>query len=411
MYSLIARDSSLSKAQVKEVKELFGLETMEEIYIKTSGDLDLKTSLMTLGATDFFTKEIDDAILEGKADIAIHSAKDLPAILREGLETIAMTKGVDPRDALVMKEGYAFQNLPKGALIGTSSLRRQEAILALRNDLGFIDIRGAIEQRIALLDTLPGLYGVVIAKAALIRLNLLHLNYIDLEGETAENQGKLAIVARKGRGEIKKLFTKSLYLGLESSHFAASFPSEKIVYCPLIETRGLSPSLPLEGVTHIIVTSKEVVRYLSEVVDFKLYKFIAIGKATAEVLKGQDVLVAKESTQEGVIELLKQMDFAPEDRILYPKSSLARPSLALFLRQLGVDYRVVDLYETRGKKGVTLPPLEAFEQIIFSSPSVVEAFFALSPKKFDSKNFYCIGPVTQKKMDEQLKLWYNLLLN
>jgi hydroxymethylbilane synthase len=193
---IIARDSLLSKAQVREVKEEFGIHC-EEIYIKTQGDLDLTTSLTLMESTDFFTREIDDAILEGRADIAVHSAKDLPAILREGLELMALTQGVDSRDALVLKKGYSVETLPLGAAIGTSSLRRQNHIKSLREDLTYLDIRGAVDRRLSLLESDPHLFGLIVAKAALIRLNIP--GGITLDWPVAENQGKLALVCKKGK--------------------------------------------------------------------------------------------------------------------------------------------------------------------------------------------------------------------
>ena len=200
MLTLIARDSPLSRAQVEEIKELLGNPSFNEIYIKTAGDLDLKTSLIT-AAPDFFTREIDAALLEDRADFAVHSAKDLPSPLRSGLEMIALTKGIDPRDCLVLKG--RFDQLPLGAKIGTSSLRRQAMIPSLRSDLVAVDIRGTIDQRLSLLE--EGLSGVIIAKAALIRLKK-KVNLIDLDWPTAENQGKLAVVAKKGRKDLLALF-------------------------------------------------------------------------------------------------------------------------------------------------------------------------------------------------------------
>jgi hydroxymethylbilane synthase/uroporphyrinogen III methyltransferase/synthase len=196
MLRVIARDSLLSKAQDKEIRQQWGID-FEEIYIKTQGDLDLTTSLTLMESTDFFTREIDEAILEERADIAVHSAKDLPRALREGLELVALTEGVDSRDALVLKKGYSLQTLPLGAAIGTSSIRRQNHIKSLREDLTYLDIRGSVDRRLSLLETLPHLFGLIVAKAALIRLNIP--GGITLDWPVAENQGKLALVCKKGK--------------------------------------------------------------------------------------------------------------------------------------------------------------------------------------------------------------------
>lgn len=186
-----ARSSPLSIAQIHEIETL--LKTpLTPILVKTHGDIDQKTSLRTLSKTDFFTREVDELVLSGQADFAIHSAKDLPETLPEGLTIAHITPSIDPRDALVLRPD---KNLPSGALIGSSSPRRDEALKAYRSDLVPTDIRGTIEQRIKQLDRL---HGVIIAEAALIRLNLTHLPRIYLSGDTTPLQGCLALVTRKG---------------------------------------------------------------------------------------------------------------------------------------------------------------------------------------------------------------------
>lgn len=205
-----ARKSPLSKSQVDEV--LLEIQkhdssiVFETSWMDTTGDIDLSTSLKTLEKTNFFTKEIDDFLLQRKCQIAVHSAKDLPEILEKELSLIAITKGVDPRDSLVLKEGFNLSSLPKGALIATSSLKREEAIRNLRNDLTFTDIRGPIHKRLEVLHS-KNVYGVVIAEAALIRLKLTNLNRLILENETTPHQGQLAILAHFEDHEMKRLFS------------------------------------------------------------------------------------------------------------------------------------------------------------------------------------------------------------
>lgn len=182
----LARSSPLSRAQVKEIEFLIGHE-FETTFLKTTGDIDLKTSLRALDKTDFFTKELDDLLLKAEASIAIHSAKDLPDPIPKGLKVIAITRGQDPRDSLVLREDESLRTLKKGAIIATSSQKREEAIRALRDDLTFCDVRGTIEDR------LKGLFdkkydGVVIAECALLRLNLRSLNRVKLYQKTAPLQ-------------------------------------------------------------------------------------------------------------------------------------------------------------------------------------------------------------------------------
>jgi hydroxymethylbilane synthase len=196
-----ARASKLSQAQVQEAYEALKKEhpALEFIptWVQTTGDKDLRTSLRTLEKTDFFTKEIDALLLQGAIDIAIHSAKDLPDPLPAGLCLAALLKGLDPSDSLVLREGETLASLPHGALIGTSSKRREEVLKQMRADFVCVDIRGAIEQRLKKLDQ-KKVDGVVVAECALLRLGLHKRNRIQLPGDTAPLQGQLAIVARKG---------------------------------------------------------------------------------------------------------------------------------------------------------------------------------------------------------------------
>lgn len=177
----------------------------DTIFVETHGDLDQKTSLRTLNKTDFFTREIDQMLLEGRCGIGIHSGKDLPEPLPQGLVIAAMTKGVESSDALVLRQGESLETLPKGALIATSSARREERVAELRNNLSFKDLRGTIEKRLSLLQTGEA-DGIVVAEAALIRLKLTHLNRIKLPGDTVQYQGRLAVVVRENDREMRELF-------------------------------------------------------------------------------------------------------------------------------------------------------------------------------------------------------------
>lgn len=205
-----ARSSPLSQAQVKEV--LLELQkyhpdiSFSPKFVQSHGDKDLSTSLRMLDKTDFFTKEIDEMLLNDQCRIAIHSAKDLPEPLPKGLKIVALTLGLDPSDALVLRQGETLESLPSGAVIATSSVRREEAVRKLRGDLKFIDLRGTIEQRIGKLKAHEA-DGVVVAEAALIRLNLCYLNRMIIPGETVPNQGRLAILAREDDMDMEKLFS------------------------------------------------------------------------------------------------------------------------------------------------------------------------------------------------------------
>ena len=203
-----ARDSLLSKVQVeevlKEIKEHYPEIEFSTFFLKTKGDKDQETSLLHLEKSNFFTKELDELLLQGKCQITIHSAKDLPNPLPEGLAVVAYTKGIDPSDVLVVKEGA--NSLSKNAKIGTSSLRRIENLRKSYKDVTCVDIRGTIDKRLELLQK-GEVDALVIAKAALIRLKL-HVRELPLLGEPCPMQGKLAILARKGDLSMQELFSK-----------------------------------------------------------------------------------------------------------------------------------------------------------------------------------------------------------
>lgn len=201
-----ARGSLLSRAQVEELYQECRQHrdvTFETVFVDTTGDLDRKTSLRTLEKTDFFTRELDILLARGKIDAAVHSAKDLPDPLPPGLELIGLTRGVDPRDCIVMRRN---ESLRPGMRIGTSSERREEAVRALEPGCTFIDLRGTIAERLAYIES-GALDGVVVAEAALIRLGLTSLPRLYLDGEPAAGQGRLAVVARQGDEKMKELFS------------------------------------------------------------------------------------------------------------------------------------------------------------------------------------------------------------
>ncbi|MEC7840365.1 MAG: hydroxymethylbilane synthase [Chlamydiota bacterium] len=205
-----ARSSALSKVQVEEVLSELNFTypniTFKKCFTDTVGDRDQKTSLRNLGKTDFFTYDVDKMLLDGQIRVGIHSAKDLPDPLPKGIVVVALTRGVDSTDSLVLQPGVTLESLPKNAKIATSSLRREEAVKELRKDLCFVDIRGCIETRLSYLKDRK-VDGVVIAEAALIRLDRTDLNRITLPGSTVEGQGQLAITALDRDQEMQELFS------------------------------------------------------------------------------------------------------------------------------------------------------------------------------------------------------------
>ncbi len=167
------RGSKLALWQANHISDLLrqkhpGIEISLEI-IKTTGDKVLDRPLAEIGGKGLFVKEIEDALLEKRVDLAIHSLKDVPAELPSGLGLVAYLTREDPRDALCARDGKTLATLPSGARVGTSSLRRKIQLRALRPDLRFLDLRGNVDTRFRKLD--EGEYdAIVLAAAGLNRL-------------------------------------------------------------------------------------------------------------------------------------------------------------------------------------------------------------------------------------------------
>lgn len=137
--------------------------------IQTSGDKIVDVPLAKIGGKGLFVKEIEDALLAGEIDFAVHSMKDVPAQLPEGLEILCIPQREDVRDAFISREGYSFQDLPFGATIGTASLRRQAQLLQARPDLKITVLRGNLDTRLRKLK--EGQFdAIVLAAAGLHRL-------------------------------------------------------------------------------------------------------------------------------------------------------------------------------------------------------------------------------------------------
>jgi hydroxymethylbilane synthase len=203
MLTIGSRGSQLALWQTRWVAGRladFGVETRIEI-IKTTGDKITDVALSKVGGKGLFTKELEDALLERRIDVAVHSLKDMPTELPEGLHLAAVPEREDPRDAIV---GRKLADLPDGARAGTSSLRRAAQLKALRPDLDVESIRGNLDTRLRKLD--EGQYDAIVLAAAGLR----RLGWQDRIAELLEpdrmcpavGQGALAIEARAETGEI-----------------------------------------------------------------------------------------------------------------------------------------------------------------------------------------------------------------
>ena len=200
---IISRESPLALLQVKEAMELAGITDYEVIKTASYGDRHKEVSLMEEGiAADFFTRELDEALLEGRADIAVHSAKDLPYPLPPDIEVLALTSGRDPGDSLVARDELTLATLPPGSRVGTSSAQRKAELLSVRQDVEVVPIRGTIEERIALVDR-GEIDALIVATCALDRLGLSNRATERLPFKTHPLQGKLAVTGRLKNENLK----------------------------------------------------------------------------------------------------------------------------------------------------------------------------------------------------------------
>ncbi|MBM7071225.1 hydroxymethylbilane synthase [Shewanella sp. 202IG2-18] len=181
--------------------------TVELVPMTTKGDVILDTPLAKVGGKGLFVKELEVAMLENRADIAVHSMKDLPVEFPEGLGLHVICEREDPRDAFVSGRYKSIDDLPLGAIVGTSSLRRQCQIRALRPDLKIKDLRGNVGTRLAKLDN--GDYdAIILAAAGLKRLKLEMRISSFIEPEVslpANGQGAVGIECRINDEQVKAL--------------------------------------------------------------------------------------------------------------------------------------------------------------------------------------------------------------
>ena len=213
---VIARGSRLSRLQVEEVFKNFPELAYEIKYLESYGDKNQQISLLNGEApADIFTRELDDAIRQGDADIAIHSAKDLPYPLPEDIEVIALFPAFDTTDSLVSRDHKKLAELPAGSIIGTSSPLRKKGLNELRPDLTIKGIRGCIEERVQ--QVKDGKYdAAIIATCALKRLGMEDEITEVLPFPTHPLQGFLAITAKKG-SDLKQAFASKSILNKQGS--------------------------------------------------------------------------------------------------------------------------------------------------------------------------------------------------
>ncbi len=209
--TIATRGSRLALWQAEHIKSLLtrqhaGLQ-IELLVLKTKGDIILDVPLAKVGGKGLFVKEIEEALLDGRADLAVHSMKDVPMELPQSLVLGVVPKREDPADMLLSVKYAGLEDLPKGAVVGTSSLRRQAQLLALRPDLQVVSLRGNVDTRLRKLE--EGQFdAIIMAAAGMKRLGLTAPKEKILPVKDfvpASGQGALGIEYAENRADVAEL--------------------------------------------------------------------------------------------------------------------------------------------------------------------------------------------------------------
>ncbi len=213
--TIATRESRLALWQAEHVKAILQGHghTVHLLGMTTRGDQILDRSLSKVGGKGLFVKELEVALEEGHADLAVHSLKDVPMELPEGFSLACVMEREDPRDAWVSSRYASIADVPQGAVVGTSSLRRMALLRALRPDLKIEPLRGNLDTRLKKLD--DGQYdGIVLAAAGLKRLGLesrIRAVFSPEQMLPAAGQGALGIEIRSNRADVDRLLSVLLH--------------------------------------------------------------------------------------------------------------------------------------------------------------------------------------------------------
>jgi hydroxymethylbilane synthase len=213
-FKIGTRGSKLALTQTnfvaQNLKKLMPETNIEICIIKTSGDIMEDISLLKMGGKGVFVKEIEDALLSGAIDLAVHSMKDVPTEVPAGLEFAAILQREDVRDILASKDNRKIEQMPMGARIGTGSLRRASQLLAMLPDVAIIPLRGNLDTRLKKIET-EKLAGVIVAAAGMKRMGFADriTQFLPVEIMLpAVGQGALGLEVRTGDDELKKFLVK-----------------------------------------------------------------------------------------------------------------------------------------------------------------------------------------------------------
>ena len=210
------RGSPLALVQARAVRARLAAaagvaeDAIELVVIKTTGDMILDRSLADEGGKGLFTKEIEEALLDRRIDVAVHSTKDMPTVLPKGLVLAACLEREDPRDVFISRKVRSLAELPRGGSLGTASLRRQAIALRARRDLRVTPLRGNVETRLRKLDA-GEVDAILLALAGLKRLGLADRATVVMSTEEflpAVGQGAIAIESRKDDSRVTDILAR-----------------------------------------------------------------------------------------------------------------------------------------------------------------------------------------------------------
>jgi hydroxymethylbilane synthase len=211
---IATRASDLAQRQARLVADALTARGIQSALVtfKTTGDKKLDQPLTEIGAKGLFTRELETALAKGKVDCCVHSLKDLPTDMPDGLEIVALLEREDPRDAVVINKGIeaeGIEDLPPGSRVGTSSLRRRAQLHALRSDLEVVELRGNVPTRLKKIDG-GQVHAAILAAAGLIRLDARNRikKFLDApEWLPAAGQGAIAIQIRSDDDRMRALLS------------------------------------------------------------------------------------------------------------------------------------------------------------------------------------------------------------
>ncbi|MFU2080356.1 hydroxymethylbilane synthase [Avibacterium endocarditidis] len=299
LLKIATRRSPLALWQANYIKDrltqLYPQLTVELVPMVTKGDVILDTPLAKIGGKGLFVKELENALLNGEADIAVHSMKDVPMQFPAGLGLSVICKREDPRDAFVSNSYRTLDELPEGAVVGTSSLRRQCQLKALRPDLNIQSLRGNVGTRLSKLDN--GDYdAIILASAGLIRLGMADriASFIDTETSLpAAGQGAVGIECRTD--------------DLETQQLLAPLADAETTACVLAE-RAMNNHL--QGGCQVPIAGYAVIR------DNQLYLKALVGKTDGSLIICAENQSAVENSQELGVQVAESLLKQGADEIL-----------------------------------------------------------------------------------------------